>query len=201
MKLFYKPGACSLASHITLRESGKDFTLDGVDLMKKRLENGDDFFAVNPKGQVPALLLDDGTLLTEGVAIMQYLADTVPDRQLLAPTSSLSRYKTIEWLNYIATELHKGFTPLFRPDTPEEYKPTVRALLEKKMQYVNESLKDEQWICGPRFSIADAYLFTVLRWAYAVKLNMAGLSNIDAYMARMAERPAVAAALKAEGLK
>ena len=200
MKLFYKPGACSLASHITLRESGKDFTLDGADLMKKRLENGDDFFAVNPKGQVPALLLDDGTLLTEGVAIMQYLADTVPDRQLLAPTSSLSRYKTIEWLNYIATELHKGFTPLFRPDTPEEYKPTVRAQLEKKMQYVNESLKDEQWICGPRFSIADAYLFTVLRWAYAVKLNMAGLSNIDAYMARMAERPAVAAALKAEGL-
>ena len=200
MKLFYKPGACSLASHITLRESGKDFTLDGVDLMKKRLENGDDFFAVNPKGQVPALLLDDGTLLTEGVAIMQYLADSVPDRQLLAPTSSLSRYKTIEWLNYIATELHKGFTPLFRPDTPEDFKPTVRALLEKKMQYVNDSLKDNQWICGSRFSIADAYLFTVLRWAYAVKLNMAGLSNIDAYMARMAERPAVAAALKAEGL-
>ena len=200
MKLFYKPGACSLASHITLRESGKDFTLDGVDLMKKRLENGDDFFAVNPKGQVPALLLDDGTLLTEGVAIMQYLADSVPDRQLLAPTSSLSRYKTIEWLNYIATELHKGFTPLFRPDTPEDFKPTVRALLEKKMQYVNDSLKDNQWNCGPRFSIADAYLFTVLRWAYAVKLNMAGLSNIDAYMARMAERPAVAAALKAEGL-
>ncbi|HEE9908693.1 TPA: glutathione transferase GstA [Citrobacter braakii] len=200
MKLFYKPGACSLASHITLRESGKDFTLDGVDLMKKRLENGDDFFAVNPKGQVPALLLDDGTLLTEGFAIMQYLADTVPDRQLLAPTSSLSRYKTIEWLNYIATELHKGFTPLFRPDTPEDFKPTVRALLEKKMQYVNDALQDNQWICGSRFSIADAYLFTVLRWAYAVKLNMAGLSNIDAYMARMAERPAVAAALKAEGL-
>ncbi|MGX7354566.1 glutathione transferase GstA [Citrobacter sp. ESY80] len=200
MKLFYKPGACSLASHITLRESGKDFTLDGVDLMKKRLENGDDFFAVNPKGQVPALLLDDGTLLTEGVAIMQYLADTVPDRQLLAPTSSLSRYKTIEWLNYIATELHKGFTPLFRPDTPEDFKPTVRALLEEKMQYVNDALQDNQWICGSRFSIADAYLFTVLRWAYAVKLNMAGLSNIDAYMARMAERPAVAAALKAEGL-
>ena len=113
MKLFYKPGACSLASHITLRESGKDFTLDGVDLMKKRLENGDDFFAVNPKGQVPALLLDDGTLLTEGVAIMQYLADSVPDRQLLAPVSSISRYKTLEWLNYIATELHKGFIRCF----------------------------------------------------------------------------------------
>lgn len=111
MKLFYKPGACSLASHITLRESGKDFTLDGVDLMKKRLENGDDFLAINPKGQVPALLLDDGTLLTEGVAIMQFLADSVPDRQLLAPVSTISRYKTLEWLNYIATELHKGFTP------------------------------------------------------------------------------------------
>ena len=201
MKLFYKPGACSLASHITLRESGKDFTLDGVDLMKKRLENGDDFFAVNTKGQVPALLLDDGTLLTEGVAIMQYLADSVPDRQLLAPVSSISRYKTLEWLNYIATELHKGFTPLFRPDTPEEYKPTVRALLEKKMQYVDHSLKEGQWICGSRFTIADAYLFTVLRWAYAVKLNMDGFTHIAAYMKRMAERPGVAAALKAEGLQ
>ncbi|HBB6757278.1 TPA: glutathione transferase GstA [Citrobacter amalonaticus] len=201
MKLFYKPGACSLASHITLRESGKDFTLDGVDLMKKRLENGDDFFAVNPKGQVPALLLDDGTLLTEGVAIMQYLADSVPDRQLLAPVSSISRYKTLEWLNYIATELHKGFTPLFRPDTPEEYKPTVRALLEKKMQYVDAALKEGQWICGSRFTIADAYLFTVLRWAYAVKLNMDGLENIATYMKRVAERPGVAAALKAEGIQ
>ena len=201
MKLFYKPGACSLASHITLRESGKDFTLNGVDLMKKRLENGDDFFAVNPKGQVPALLLEDGTLLTEGVAIMQYLADGVADRQLLAPTGSIARYKTLEWMNYIATELHKGFTPLFRPDTPEEYKPTVRALLEKKLQYVNESLKDDQWICGPRFTIADAYLFTVLRWARAVKLNMEGLSPIDAYMQRMAESPAVGAALEAAGLK
>ncbi|MDA8480057.1 glutathione transferase GstA [Citrobacter sp. Awk 4] len=200
MKLFYKPGACSLASHITLRESGKDFTLDSVDLIKKRLENGDDFLAVNPKGQVPALLLDDGTLLTEGVAIMQYLADTVPDRQLLAPTSSISRYRTLEWLNYIATELHKGFTPLFRPDTPEEYKPTVRALLEKKLHYVNDVLKDGQCICGPRFTIADAYLFTVLRWARAVKLNMEGLTHIDAYMARVAERPTVKAALKAEGL-
>ncbi len=201
MKLFYKPGACSLASHITLRESGKDFTLNGVDLMQKRLENGDDFFAVNPKGQVPGLLLEDGTLLTEGVAIMQYLADSVADRQLLAPAGTIARYKTIEWMNYIATELHKGFTPLFRPDTPEEYKPTVRALLEKKLQYVNASLKEDQWICGPRFTIADAYLFTVLRWARAVKLNMEGLSHIDAYMARMAERPAVAAALEAEGLK
>ncbi|ASG63460.1 TPA: glutathione transferase GstA [Kluyvera georgiana] len=201
MKLFYKPGACSLASHITLRESGKDFTLIGVDLMHKRMENGDDFLKVNPKGQVPALLLDDNTLLTEGVAIMQYLADSVADRQLLAPVGSINRYKTLEWLNFIATELHKGFTPLFRPDTPEDYKPTVRALLDKKLAYIDESLAGAQWISGSRFTIADAYLFTVLRWAFAVKMDMAGYQNIADYMARVAARPAVAAALAAEGLK
>ena len=201
MKLFYKPGACSLASHITLRESGKDFTLIGVDLMHKRMENGDDFLKVNPKGQVPALLLDDNTLLTEGVAIMQYLADSVADRQLLAPVGTINRYKTLEWLNFIATELHKGFTPLFRPDTPEEYKPTVRALLDKKLAYIDESLAGAQWISGSRFTIADAYLFTVLRWAFAVKLDMAGYKNIADYMARVAARPAVAAAMAAEGLK
>lgn len=201
MKLFYKPGACSLASHITLRESGKDFTLIGVDLMHKRMENGDDFLKVNPKGQVPALLLDDNTLLTEGVAIMQYLADSVADRQLLAPVGSINRYKTLEWLNFIATELHKGFTPLFRADTPEDYKPTVRALLDKKLAYIDESLAGAQWISGSRFTIADAYLFTVLRWAFAVKMDMAGYQNIADYMARVAARPAVAAALAAEGLK
>lgn len=200
MKLFYKPGACSLASHITLRESGMDFSLVGVDLAKKLLENGEDFWQVNPKGQVPALLLDDNTLLTEGVAIMQYIADTKADRQLLAPAGSITRYKTLEWLNYIATELHKGFTPLFRPDTPEDYKPTVRALLEKKLSYVDSVLKDSEWISGNRFTIADAYLFTVLRWARAVKLEMGGLKNIEAYMARMAARPAVAAAMAAEGI-
>ena len=201
MKLFYKPGACALASHITLRESGKDFTLIGVDLMHKRTENGDDFLKVNPKGQVPTLLLDDNTLLTEGVAIMQYIADSVADRQLLAPVGTINRYRTLEWLNYIATELHKGFTPLFRPDTPEDYKPTARALLDKKLAYIDESLANAQWISGSRFTIADAYLFTVLRWAFAVKLEMAGYKNIASYMERVAARPAVAAAMAAEGLK
>lgn len=201
MKLFYKSGACSLASHIALRESGLDFTLQGVDVMKKRLENEDDYLQINPKGQVPALLLDDDVLLTEGVAIMQYIADRVPDRQLLAPVGSIARYQTLEWLNYVATELHKGFTPLFRPDTPEDYKPVARALLDKKMQYVNECLEDKEWINGHRFTIADGYLFTVLRWAYAVKLDMEGYSNIAAWMKRVAARPAVAAALEAEGLK
>jgi len=200
MKLFYKPGACSLASHIALQESGMDFSLVGVDLAKKQLENGEDYWQVNPKGQVPALLLDDNTLLTEGVAIMQYIADTKADRQLLAPAGSIARYRTLEWLNYIATELHKGFTPLFRPDTPEDFKPTVRALLEKKLNYVNDALRDNEWICGGRFTIADGYLFTVLRWAHAVKLDMSGLKNIEAYMARVAARPGVTAAMEAEGL-
>ncbi|MCS2159205.1 glutathione transferase GstA [Scandinavium sp. H11S7] len=200
MKLFYKPGACSLASHIALQESGMDFSLVGVDLAKKQLENGEDYWQVNPKGQVPALLLDDNTLLTEGVAIMQYIADTKVDRQLLAPVGSIARYRTLEWLNYIATELHKGFTPLFRPDTPEDFKPTVRALLEKKLNYVNDALRDNEWICGSRFTIADGYLFTVLRWAHAVKLDMSGLKNIEAYMARVAARPGVTAAMEAEGL-
>lgn len=200
MKLYYKAGACSLAPHIILRESGRDFTLESVDLMKKKLENGDDYLAIAPKGQIPALLLDDNTLVTEAVVIMQYLADAVPDRQLLAPVGSINRYKTLEWLNFIATELHKGFTPLFRPDTPEDFKPVVRGLLEKKLQYVNTSLEGNEWISGQRFTIADAYLYNVLRWARAVKLEMAGLQNIDAYMARVASRPSVAAALAAEGL-
>ncbi|WP_407731115.1 glutathione transferase GstA [Pseudocitrobacter faecalis] len=201
MKLFYKPGACSLASHISLRESGLDFTLVGVDLQKKVTETGEDFLQTNPKGQVPTLQLDDNTVLTEGVAIMQYIADSVADRQLLAPVSSISRYKTLEWLNFIATELHKGFTPLFRPDTPEDYKPTARALLDKKMAYIDSELADCEWISGSRFTIADAYLFTVLRWAIAVKLEMDGYKNIAAYMTRVAARPAVAAAMAAEGLK
>ncbi|HEY1845121.1 MAG TPA: glutathione transferase GstA [Buttiauxella sp.] len=200
MKLYYKAGACSLSPHIILRESGVDFSLVKVDLATKKTEAGDDFLEVNPKGQVPALLLDDGSLLTEGVAIVQFLADKVPDRQLLAPAGSMTRYHTLEWLNYIATELHKGFSPLFNPTTPEEYKAIARKALEKKFQYVNDELSDKQWLMGLRFTVADAYLFTVLRWAYAVKLDMAGLSHIDAFMERMKARPAVAAALAAEGI-
>lgn len=200
MKLYYHPGACSLSPHIILRESGLDFTLVKVDLATKRTENGDNYLDINPKGQVPALLLDDGTLLTEGVAIVQYLADKVPDRQLLAPTDSLTRYQTLEWLNFIATELHKGFTPLFRPNTPDEYKAIARAALEQKIHDVNEQLNQKQWVMGSRFTVADAYLFTVLRWAQAMKLNLDGLKHIEQFMNHMQERPAVKAALAAEGL-
>lgn len=200
MKLYLKPGACSLSPHIILRESGVDFSAVSVDLATKRTENDEDYLAINPKGQVPALLLDDGSLLTEGAVIVQLLADSVPDRQLLAPTGSLTRYHTLEWLNYIATELHKGFSPLFRPNTPEEYKTLARQQLEQKFRYVDSELEGKEWLMGQRFTVADAYLFTVTRWAYALGLSVQELSHLESYMARMKKRPAVAAALAAEGL-
>lgn len=200
MKLYLKPGACSLSPHIILRESGLDFSAISVDLATKRTETDEDFLAINPKGQVPALLLDDGSLLTEGAVIVQFLADSVPDRQLLAPTGSLTRYHTLEWLNYIATELHKGFSPLFRPNTPDEYKAIARQQLEQKFSYVDAELEGKTWLMGQRFTVADAYLFTVTRWAYALGLNVQGLAHLESYMARVKNRPAVAAALAAEGL-
>lgn len=200
MKLFYKAGACSLSPHIVLRETGRDFTLTAVDLKTRRTENGEDYLAINPKGQVPALLLDDGTLLTEGAAIVQYLADLVPDRNLMAPPGCVTRYHSIEWLNYITTELHKSFGPLFIPGSSEQAIASARQTLENRLGWVNNQLDDKQWLAGLRFSVADAYLFTVLRWAVAVKLNMDGLNNLRDFMARMQARPAVQAALKAEGI-
>lgn len=200
MKLYCKSGACSLSPHIVLRETGLDFTLVNVDLKAKTTEQGEDYLLINPKGQVPALELNDGSVLTEGVAIVQYLADLKSDRQLLAPAGSLTRYHTLEWLNFIATELHKGFSPLFRPTTPEEVKNLAREQLMQKFQYVNNELKEKQWLLGLRFTVADAYLFTVTRWAHAIKLDLSGLSALNEWFERVAARPAVAAALKAEGL-
>lgn len=200
MKLYCKPGACSLSPHIVALECGLDFTQVNVDLQKKVTEQGEDYWQINPKGQVPALQFDDGSILTEGVAIVQYLADLKPDRNLLAPTGSLTRYHTLEWLSFVSSELHKSFSPLFRPDTPEEYKTIARAQLEKKYHQVNEALQDKQWLLGLRFTVADVYLFVVTRWAKAIKLDLAGLDALDAWFNRVAERPAVQAALKAEGL-
>ncbi|NWA61810.1 glutathione transferase GstA [Pantoea sp. B9002] len=200
MKLYCKPGACSLSPHIVALECGLDFTQVNVDLQKKVTEQGEDYWQINPKGQVPALQFDDGSILTEGVAIVQYLADLKPDRNLLAPTGSLTRYHTLEWLSFVSSELHKSFSPLFRPDTPEDYKTIARAQLEKKYHQVNEALQDKQWLLGLRFTVADVYLFVVTRWAKAIKLDLAGLDALDAWFNRVAERPAVQAALKAEGL-
>ncbi|WP_174847748.1 glutathione transferase GstA [Yersinia artesiana] len=201
MKLFYKPGACSLSPHIVLREAGLDFSIESVDLATKKTETGEDYLRINPKGQVPALLLDDGSLLTEGVAIVQYLADKVPDRHLIAPSGTLSRYHAIEWLNFVATELHKGFSPLFNPKTPDEYKVIARERLDKQFSYVDGELAKHDYLLGSKFSVADAYLFTVTRWANALKLEIKQRSHLDKYMARVAERPAVKAALAAEDVK
>lgn len=201
MKLYYKAGACSLSPHIILREAGLDFSIVKVDLATKKTESDEDFLAVNPKGQIPTLELSDGSILTEGVAIVQYLADQKPDRQLLPEVGTLARYHALEWLNYIATELHKGFSPLFNPKTPEEYKSLTREALAKKFIYVNDALKDHQYLLGARFSVADAYLFTVMGWAKALKFDLSALSDLNRYLDRVAARPAVDAALVAEGLK
>lgn len=201
MKLFYKPGACSLSPHIVLREAGLDFSIESVDLATKKTETGEDYLRINPKGQVPALLLDDGSLLTEGVAIVQYLADKVPDRHLIAPSGTLSRYHTIEWLNFVATELHKGFSPLFNPKTPDEYRAIARERLDKQFSYVDSVLAKQDYLLGSKFSVADAYLFTVTRWANALQIEITQRNHLDKYMARVADRQAVKAALAAEDVK
>jgi len=200
MKLFCKAGACSLSPHIVMRECGLDFTQVSVDLATKLTERGDDYRQINPKGQVPALQLSDGTVLTEGVAIVQYLADLKPDRHLLAPVGSLTRYHTVEWLSYIGSELHKSFGLLFRPGYADEVKAQTRSQLEAKFRYVDESLRDKQWLMGLHFSVADAYLFVVTRWAKALGLDLSGFTALGAWFDRVAQRPAVQAALKAEGL-
>ncbi|MHA7846966.1 glutathione transferase GstA [Serratia sp. D1N4] len=201
MKLFYKAGACSLSPHIILREAGLDFTAEKVDLAQKKTESGADYLAINPKGQVPALVLDDGSLLTEGVAIVQYLADRVPDRNLIPAPGTLSRYHAIEWLNYVATELHKGFSPLFNPQTPDEYKVMVRAKLESQFSYLDSVLEKQHYLLGQRFSVADAYLFTILGWAFHMQFDVKKYAHLSAYYERVAARPAVEATLRAEGLK
>ncbi|TQI80410.1 glutathione S-transferase [Serratia fonticola] len=201
MKLFYKAGACSLSPHIVLREAGLDFTAEKVDLAQKKTESGADYLKINPKGQVPALVLDDGSLLTEGVAIVQYLADRVPDRNLIPAAGTLSRYHAIEWLNYVATELHKGFSPLFNPKTPDEYKVIARDKLASQFNYLDSVLEKQHYLLGNRFSVADAYLFTVLRWAQALQFDLKKHTHLTAYIDRVAARPAVEATLSAEGLK
>lgn len=201
MKLYYSPGACSLSPHIILRETAQDFTLEKVDLVKKKTESGKDYWTINPKGQVPALLLDDGNLLTEGVAIVLYLADNSSNTNLIAPIGHLSRYQTISWLTYISSELHKNFGPLLHSDTPEAYKKILRTKLENQFKYLDEILKKSQYLQGDHFTIADAYLFTVLRWAFTLKFDMSKYKYLMAYFERIASRPTVQAALATEELK
>ncbi|WP_339050899.1 glutathione transferase GstA [Rickettsiella endosymbiont of Xylota segnis] len=190
-----------MSPHIVLCETGQNFTLEKVDLVKKMTSSETDYLTINPKGQVPALLLDDGSLLTEGVAIVLYLADKAPNTNLIAPVGNLSRYQTITWLAYITSELHKSFSPLFNPKTPEEYKTILREKLEAQFKYLDETLKKDEYLQGDHFTIADAYLFTILRWGFAMKFEMSKYKHLMAYFERIANRPAVQAALTAENLK
>jgi glutathione S-transferase len=200
MKLYYSPGACSLSPHIVLREGGFDFHLERVDLKTGQTETGRQYKTVNPLGYVPALELDDGEVLTEVPAIVQYLADRVPEKRLAPPAGSLPRYRLMEWLNFISTELHKGFGALFNPAFPEEARAIVRAQLERRLSETEQRLAGKPYVMGEDFSVADAYLFTVLGWGKYVGLDLAPWPGLIAYLGRVAERPAVAAALKAEGL-
>ena len=200
MKLYHKAGACSLSPHIVLREAGLAFELERVDLASKKTGSGGDYFGVNPKGYVPALALDDGQLLTEGPAIVQYLADLVPGKRLAPPAGTMERVRLQEWLNFIATELHKGFSPLYNPRAPEEWKSVARELLAKRIALVAERLTGRDYLMGDAFTVADAYLFTVLNWAAFAKVDLSPWPVLGAYQARVAARPAVRAALLAEGL-
>jgi glutathione S-transferase len=198
MKLFYVPGACSLSPHIVLREVGARFDLVKVDLAAKKTEHGDDYLGINPRGYVPALQLDDGTVIVEGPAIVQYLADQHPSAGLAPAPTDRQRYELQSWLTFIGTEVHKQFSPLFNPNSAEAQKTASVQALKTRFAYLERELAARPYLMGPSYSLADIYLFVVLGWASYVKLELS--PGLQAYLGRIAGRPAVQAALKAEGL-
>ena len=200
MKLYYSPGACSLSPHIALHEAGLSFQAIAAPTKTHKLPDGTDYYTINPLGYVPLLELDDGTRLTEGPAIVQYIADQAPAKNLAPANGTLDRYKLQSWLTFIGTELHKGFSPLFNPATPEDYKTIAKDRLVSRLRWVNEQLEGKSYLMGDTFTVADGYLFTVTNWAPRVGVDIAGLTALGAYRARVAARPAVQAAMKAEGL-
>ncbi|BBD79307.1 glutathione transferase GstA [Aerosticca soli] len=200
MKLYYSPGACSLSPHIVACEAGIALQLEKVDLKAKRTESGRDFVAINPKGYVPTLELDDGQVLTEGPAIVQYLADRKPESGLAPAAGTMGRYRLQEWLTYIGTELHKTYSPLFSPDTSDEVKQSRKDYLRRRYALVENTLAKQPFLLGEQFTAADAYLFTVTNWARLVHLDLADMPALHAFMQRVSERPGVRAALEAEGL-
>jgi glutathione S-transferase len=200
MKLYYSPGACSLSPHIVLNESGLAFTPVLASTKTHKLQDGTDYYTINPKGYVPLLELDSGERLSEGPAIVQYVADQVPAKGLVPPAGTMARYRAQEWLNFISTELHKQYSPLFNPAMPEEAKALFREKLKGRYAWIDTQLEGRKYLLGETFSVPDAYLFTVTRWAGFAGVDLAPYKNLAAFMARMNERPAVQAALKAEGL-
>lgn len=200
MKLYFSPGACSLSPHIVLREAGLAFTPVKVNLKAHQVDGGGDFYAVNPKGYVPVLELDDGTLLTEGPAIVQYIADQAPAAKLAPANGTIARYQLQEWLNFISTELHKQYSPLFDPSTPDEVKTKQREKLAKRYEWIAQQLGDKDYLTGSTFSVADAYLFTVTNWAKSTGIDLSHAPKLLEFQKRVAARPHVQEALKAEGL-
>jgi glutathione S-transferase len=200
MKLYYSPGACSLAPHIVTRELGLDVALRKVNTKEKTVEGGGDYWKVNGRGYVPALELDSGEFLTEGPVISQYLADLKPESGLAPRAGTLERYRLQEWLNFLTSEIHKSFSPLFKPNTPEDYKPVAKENLANRFDWIEKQLAGKEYLLGNRFSVADAYLFTLLNWTRPMKIDLARWPNLAAYHARVAARPKVQEAMRAEGL-
>lgn len=200
MKLYYSPGACSLSPHIALLEAGLPYDLVKVDLRAKKLENGDDYLKVNPKGQVPALALDSGELVTEGPVIVQMIADKASGKNLAPARDSAERYKLLEWLNFVGTELHKNFGPMFSPVLSDDAKAFFKDRVMGKFKYLDGVLAGHDYLMGKQFTVADGYLFTMLCWADRMKFDLSALPNLLAYKARVAARPMVQEALSKEGL-
>jgi glutathione S-transferase len=200
MKLYYMPGACSLAPHIALREAGLPFDLEKIDGATKKTASGDDYTAINPKGSVPAIKLDDGQVLTEAAAIQQYIADKSPTKKLAPPAGTPERYRLQEWLNYIASEVHKGIGQLFNKAMPDDYRETVKkGLATRQLPYLEKALSGREYLMD-HFTVADGYLFSVLNWTKLHNIDLSAYPNISAFMKRVAARPAVQEAMKAEGL-
>jgi len=200
MKLYYSPGASSLAPHIALREAGLRFELERVSLKTKKTASDADFRRINPKGCVPTLQFEDGTVLTEGPAIMLWIGDQVPEKRLVPSPGTMERYHLVEWLNFIATELHRNFGALFDPAAPEATRVAARARLDKRFDYLEKTLGDALFLLGEHFTVADGYLFTVLGWGKFVDVDLGRWPKLAAYSARVGARPKVLDTLKAEGL-
>lgn len=200
MKLYYARGACSLGPHILLHEIGAKFESEAVDLRAKQTASGANFLEINPKGYVPALVLDNGELLTEAAIVLQYIADRKPETRLLGAPGTMERYHTLEWTHFVSTEIHKSYSPLFAPDTPAEYKEIVKKKLVQRLTHVDGVLSKGNYLMGAQCTIADVYLFVTTNWMGAVALDAASFPNLAKFKERMAARPAVQAAMKAEGL-
>jgi glutathione S-transferase len=200
MKLYYAPGACSLAPHIGLREAGYQFDLEQVDLAAKKTKSGADYTKINGKGYVPALQLDSGEVITEAPVILQYIADQKPESGLAPKAGTMERYRTQEWLNFVTSELHKGFGILFSPALPENARPAVIDRLGQRLDFLAKQLDGKPYLTGDKFTAPDAYLFTVLSWAPHLKISLDRWPTLKTYVERVAGRPQVQAALKAEGL-